>query len=364
MSTVANNEEEYMDLYSDVEETSQEGEIYPVKEVKIEKKSFSVFELNRKIEKGDIIVNPDFQRESRWKPAQQSELIESILMGIPIPIIYAYQAANGHLQIVDGRQRLTALNEFLSRGFELKGLKILNELNGSCFEKLSGQYKTQLEDYQIDIYVIMSPTPEKIKYDIFDRVNRGGTKINNQEMRNALYNGVATSVINKMCNFENFKKATSNPDSKAMKDRYLALRFLSFYLLRTKKIDVDFVAPMDDFLARVMKEINKKFKIEDFEKFLIDFEKIMNEIYTEYEDNLFRFNPKQESKNKRKISMALFESLTYAFIVALENNKKFPTKENIEKFKNELDKPERITYGIDSKENIDFRFNKAMELVI
>lgn len=357
-------EDSDLDLFDDLEERNNEDEnIYPIKEVKIEKKSFSIFDLNRKIEKENIIINPNFQREKRWGNKQKSELLESILMGVPIPIIYAYQTQDGKMQVVDGRQRLSTLNEFLSNKFKLGSLKILNDLNKKFFNDLSEQEKTKIEEYQIDVYVITPPTPEKIKYDIFDRVNRGGTRLNNQEIRNALYNGVATEIINKMCEFQSFKNATGNPNSKAMKDRYLALRFLAFYLIKTKKIQMEFVTPMDEFLAKIMREINKNFKKEDFKDFLKIFNEMMSKIYENYEDNLFRFNPKKETDKKRRLSIALFESLSYVFMYAIEQNKKIPSKERIEEFKNELDKPERITYGIDSKENIDFRFNKAMELL-
>ena len=77
-------------------------------------------------------------------------------------------------------------------------------------------------------------------------------------MRNALYNGTATEIINKMCEFEGFQNATAKPNNKAIKDRYLALRFLAFYLSKTKKINIDFAVPMDDFLVKTMKEINQK----------------------------------------------------------------------------------------------------------
>ncbi|EAH8789003.1 DUF262 domain-containing protein [Campylobacter jejuni] len=345
------------------EQDDKENEIYPIKDIKIEKKSFSVYEVNRRIIKNDFILTPEFQRNQRWNNKQKSELIESILMGIPIPVIYAYQTGDGKLEIADGKQRLGCLNEFLEGKLILKGLKILTDCNGKKFEQLQAQEKTRIEDYQIDMYIISPQTPEKIKYDIFDRVNRGGTKINNQEMRNALYNGTCTKIINKMSDYEAFKEATGNPNSKNMKDRYLNLRFLSLYLCITKKIDIELFTPMDDFLAKAMKTINKKAE-QDFESFLQNYEEIMKFIATNYKDDLFRFKTKDIHKtNKRQLSMALFEALTSAFMYAKENNKPYPLKEQIDIFKQELDKPEKITYGIDSKENIEFRINKALELI-
>lgn len=118
-------------LYEGLEEQDdKENEIYPIKDIKIEKKSFSVYEANRRIIKNDFILTPEFQRDQRWNNKQKSELIESILMGIPIPVIYAYQTGDGRLEIADGKQRLGCLNEFLEGKLILKGLKILTDCNG------------------------------------------------------------------------------------------------------------------------------------------------------------------------------------------------------------------------------------------
>lgn len=330
-------------LYDGLDEKdSKEKEIYPIKDIKIDKKSYSVYEANRRIIKKDFILTPEFQRDQRWNNKQKSELIESILMGIPIPVIYAYQTEDGKLEIADGRQRLGCLNEFLEDALILKNLKILTECNNKKFHQLQAQEKTRIEDYQIDMYIISPQTPEKIKYDIFDRVNRGGTKINNQEMRNALYNGTCTKIINTMSEYSSFKEATGYPNSKNMKDRYLNLRFLSLYFCLTKKINLELFTPMDDFLAKFMKIINETYKEENFQSFLKNYEEVMRFIADKYKDNLFRFETKDIHKtNKRKLSMALFEALTSAFMYAKENQRPFPLKYQINQFKQELDKPEK-----------------------
>ena len=167
---------------------------------------------------------------------RKSELIESILSGISITLIYTCQSNYGKMQKFFGKQRLSSLREFLNNEFELSNLKILDTINKKTFDKLDNFQKTKIEDYMFDIYMIVPPTPDEIKFDIFDRVNRGGVPINAQEMRNALYNGVATEVIKQLCKSEDFQKAAGDPDKSRMKDRYLALRFLAFYLLFNNKL--------------------------------------------------------------------------------------------------------------------------------
>ena len=344
------------------ESESEDNKTYPIKEAKIEKQRFSVFELKRKIDSGNIIIDPDFQREYVWDEKRKSELIESILMGIPIPLIYTSQSNDGKMQIVDGKQRLSSLREFLNNKFELTGLKILDDINKKTFNKLNDLQKTKIEDYMFDIYMIVPPTPDEIKFDIFDRVNRGGVPINAQEMRNALYNGVATEVIKQLCKSEDFQKAAGDPDKSRMKDRYLALRFLAFYLLFNNKLNFTYTT-LDTFLGKVMSFINKEYKYENFNELTANFDIAMSFIYKHYKDDLFRFSPKEEGKKRRKVSLALFESLSFAFILSLENKKKYPDIKKIDEFKKELDAPEKTILGVDGWPNIENRFNLAKGLL-
>ena len=343
--------------------------VYPLKEIRIDKGRMSVFEFKRKYDdpvKGNIVLNPDFQRdEGRWGLKQKSELIESILMGIPLPVIYLFQDEKGIKQVVDGRQRLTCMADFLNNNFKLEKLEILRTLNNKYFKDLEVYEQNKIEDYQLDIYTILPPAPERVKFNIFDRLNRGGTKLNNQEMRNALYQGTSTKLIKEMSELESFKQATGySLNATTMKDRYLILRFVAFYFFRTDKFGkkIDFNSDIDDFLKNVMQYINTKTL--DEIKYLKDaFDKTMQYISDNYGDSVFRFKNKDGNNRKRPINMGLFECITYMFMLALEKNIEID-KEELEKFKTqEFDKPERFTYGIDSKDNIQFRFDSVEKFI-
>lgn len=230
------NDEEYeeMKINDNGRDIEQVEDIYPNFDIKIDKGFYTVYELKRRYdaEPKRIKLDSDFQRESIWKYKQKAELIESILMGLPLPIFYFNQDKYGNLIVVDGRQRLTALFEYMDGNFSLNHLKILNQFNEMKFDDLSPVYQTRIEDFQIQAHVIIPPTPDRIKFDIFDRVNRGGTSLNKQEIRNALYQGKATTFLKTVVNTDAFKLATGNAflREKRMKDKYLITRFISFYL--------------------------------------------------------------------------------------------------------------------------------------
>ena len=159
--------QEELEIYCD-----QNGEqIYPMDGIKVDKGFYSVFELRRRYQSPNkrIVLDSDFQRDDVWGLKRKAELVESVLMGLPLPIFYFNQDKYGRLIVVDGRQRLSALFEYMDDQFALQDLNVLPQLDGKKFSDLPPVTAGKLEDYQIQAHVILPPTPDRIKFDIFDR---------------------------------------------------------------------------------------------------------------------------------------------------------------------------------------------------
>lgn len=361
--------------------------IYPDATVNIASESASVFQLKRKLDKTPPLLklDPDFQRESVWSTKQKSELIESILMGIPLPLIYVKEDEKGVYIIVDGRQRLTTLFQFMSHGFPLDGLNILKDLNGAYFSEITangtkfGKHLTQsqqskIEDCPLTLHVIKPPTKDRVTFDLFDRVNRGGTRLNNQEMRNALYQGAATKLLNTLVKYDSFKNVTENaikPDR--MKDKYLVLRLIGFYLWRKKQLlsvkekgtpPVEYLSDLEDFLGKTMLFLNDRAGSAFCAQFPALFDKAMIACKTIMGDGCFRLS-KNKGKGRRPISMALFETLSYLIIELIDMPE--TNHENIKrKFAELLSDKEFIRsleYIVDSNISVYRRF-KMVETII
>lgn len=290
---------------------------YPMYNINVERGFYTIYELKRKYERQDkrIILDSDFQRENVWKPIQKEELVESILMGLPLPIFYFNQDKLGRLIVVDGRQRLTALFEFMSNKWALKNLKVLAELNGKKFANLSPVAQGQIEDYQIQAHVIQPPTPDKIKFDIFDRVNRAGTQLNKQEIRNALYQGKATILLNRIVKTKEFHIATEDAFVKnaRMKDRYLVIRFLAFELYFQEKLTVEnkpyrYKNDIDELLGLSMEYINtiSEQNVEQLYEFVLNALKNSIRFLDENAFRMVRANGKRSP-----INMNVFEVLMH-----------------------------------------------------
>lgn len=118
----------------------------------MQKEQSSVFELLRREARGQLVLAPDFQRKLVWDRKHQSELIESILMGIPIPLIYLFEDENGVRQIIDGKQRISALKRYVNNEFSLTDLSMLPDLRGKNFLIFLHYYKQSLK---IASYILM-----------------------------------------------------------------------------------------------------------------------------------------------------------------------------------------------------------------
>ncbi len=297
---------------------SDSTDIYPNAEVRISRSQYSLLHLKRLYEdRGELVIDPEFQRNDVWSTRQRSELIESVLMGIPLPVIYLFESKDGKKQVVDGRQRITAIVDFLNDRIKLTDLKILRNLNGKTFSQLELKLQGIVEDFQILTYVIQPPTPERVKYDIFDRVNRGGTTLNSQEMRNALYGGPVTELIDKICRSEAFVAATGKGVSpKRMRDRYVVLRVLAFTALFSGDFgkstkSYEYRSDIDEFLAWFMSISNRTLTVDAVDRIASDFISVFDIINMALGPDAFRF---ESSRGKRRpVNMPLVETVVYLF---------------------------------------------------
>jgi len=337
-------------------------DVYPDATVKISRDQYSIFEIRRMLkDTKELIIDPEFQRNAVWKIEQERELIESVLMGIPIPIIYVFEDKDGKKQVVDGRQRIHAIVRYLDNAFALDNLKMLPRFNKKRFKELEPLYQSKLERYQIPLYVIEPPTPERVKYDVFDRVNRGGTRLNNQEMRNALYSGPSTRLLKKLSMSKAFQEATGGGvKGRRMRDQYIILRFLAFHLWREKRIDFSYKSNPDDFLAEVMKTINE-YTPDQIHQLEGRFQHAMSQSFAILGADGFRFEA--YNVNRRPINMALFETLAHFFaLVDIEATDRSTLKKGLTELRRKFDNSGYFKSRVDSTTSVEYRFGEVEKL--
>lgn len=151
---------------------------------------------------------PEYQRKLAWGPQQQSEFIESLLVGLPIPFLFFYQMADGRMEIVDGSQRMRAMRAFQKGNLRLSDLVLVPELNGFSFNDLPEDRRNKFEDVTIRTVVLDTSTDPSTRAEMFARINKSGTVANEAEIRRGSLPGLVTDLIRELAENDNFVAAT------------------------------------------------------------------------------------------------------------------------------------------------------------
>lgn len=293
---------------------------YNPDDIKVRKDVYSIVDIFSKINKKEIDLNPDFQRHFVWLKKQKSRLIESILLGIPLPVFYFAEEKNGTYIVVDGLQRLSTIRDFLSNEFDLTNLEHLGKY---CDKKYFGisegvndkvaksksedksierRFQRRIENAQLNVNIIEKSSPLKVKYDIFNRINDGGKPLNKQEIRNSLAKKNIRELLQSLAKSEEFKLAAKDVSDIRMGAQELILRFIGFYLtLKSKSVKFEYKGNFNDFLDdtnEALKTLNES----EIQKIRIAFLKSMTNAYHLFGRYCFRkYLPEQLTEQRKQL---------------------------------------------------------------
>ena len=201
------------------------------KEAVVLNADWTIETINSQIIKGNIDLRPSFQRRSAWDDIRKSRLIESIIVGMPLPniVLAENKEHRGRFIVLDGKQRLLAVSEFLAGLYKLKGLDIRSDLNDKFFSTLPAEDREYLENATIRSTLVRGWTDQDFLYAIFYRLNSGSLPLSPQELRKALVGGHLLEAIEKyLVDSNSFKQLFGDVLDKRMRDSELVLRFVAF----------------------------------------------------------------------------------------------------------------------------------------
>ncbi len=340
--------------------------------LKAEVKNSTIGALVDMLKNNLIDLNPEFQRSGNlWNDKRKSQLIESILLGLPLPSFYFY--VDERLKkwvVIDGLQRLCSLQSFMvDEALCLHGLEFLNEsVYGKSFKDFDYFDQLAMKMHPVTLNVLSGDTSAEARYIIFQRVNAKGTQLSPAEMRNALYQGAATTLIKRMSENIHFKKLVSDQISTTrMKDREFASRFLLFYLTDYK----DYNGYLDMSINRTLDYINKFCDDKLLEGIYQDFERSLSLCEKLLGINAFR-RPENRSKNKRRnvVSFTIFEILTVSLArlneidiqKLLSHTDRF--RNNYELLFQDNTMQSFLAEGTSKKTAVTYRFEKIQQVII
>jgi hypothetical protein len=340
--------------------------------IRISTKPFSLQQVVDMIKDGDIDLAPDFQRLFVWKQVQRSRLIESVLLGIPLPAFYFNQDFKGAMQVVDGVQRLTTIRRFRLDGEPLSNLEYLKVLEGQTYDKLDVVLRRRFQQTQIFVNVIEPQTPDDVKFDVFKRINTGGSPLTAQEIRHCMSQSRSRKLLKDLTALPSFHQATDNSfrHERRMADREVALRFCAFRSLSSLNDYREFNS-LDSFLLDFTRKVDSvhstKASVSDaeLERLSTDFDRAMRTATAVFGNAAFRKYPPGGTR-RGPLNRALFESWAVA-LADYEPDELAPHKAAIGKAARECVKDYQynaaITQGTGDHSKVNLRFNVAREIL-
>jgi hypothetical protein len=371
-------------------ETPNNARPYPYdpKTISIHSYNWSLDYILQLLNRGTINLPDHFQGSHTWDYQKQSQLIESILISLPIPPFYLTRTEK-EFSIIDGLQRLRAISKFVNNEFPLLGLEILgkkqvNSLEGCFFSAVNGKpyigrdYQRIFLSAQLNVNVVDIDTPIVFKYEAFRRLNSGERLLNRQEIRDRMMEAAPRELINRMAESDSFQLATDKSiTTTRMNAQELVTRFIGLWYSRVLKSEnIKYQGDMQFFLDELVGQLNKD-QGKYHQQIEHDFEQAMQNAHYLFGKYAFRkclLKDLVPSANRQLINKSLF--ITWSISLCSLNPQLLPQQITPGSFASllaeELELPkepgkmsyhESVTIGTNDKHSLDLAFAKAENLI-
>lgn len=324
--------------------------------------------LISRLDNDEIDLMPDFQRSpDLWSKQAQSRLIESILIRLPIPAFYFDAYEDAKWQVVDGLQRLSAINNFvLKKTLALTNLEFLTDYEGKKIDDLPRSLTRRIDEFQTSVYLIKPGTPLLMKYALFNRINTGGLKLTPQEIRHAMSQsvrkGIASQFLTKIVSGDIFKSVVRNKSNR-LAHQELVLRHMAFVLFGVE----GYKSSLPKFLDSAMIKLGQleDGQLETLRNNFFDAMKVTFEIFGK---DAFKRSLAEPTNNK-VVNKPLFEaiSVSLALIDSSERQRlvecKVDFRERLKLMLKDTKFVNSITLSTANTENVLTRFKMVRDLI-
>lgn len=239
------------------------------KEIDYNTRDYSIDFLIKQFRDDEFYIPDEYQRQYIWNNADKNRFVESILLGLPIPLMFFSDTEDGRCEIIDGAQRTQAMEEFMSGDLVLSDLKKLTSLNGFSYNDIPAYFRKKFDKTNMRIIVLSDDTTLEIRQEIFNRINTTGRGANSSEIRRGSFRGPFMDFLMECTKDDVFKAVC--PISETMKKRYeqleLVIRFFAFvdhYQEFTHRVD-NF---LDEYIENTQSSFNKDEMKADFDRML------------------------------------------------------------------------------------------------
>lgn len=298
-------------------ESSEEDELNAglSQDISLERADRGLSELKRWFDDGDLILDPEWQRNFVWTRKQSSKLIESFLLNIPVPVVYLAKTEEDRYEVIDGLQRLKSVFDFFNNRFSLVSLDVLTHLNGKTFDQLEDTSKRKLRNSTLRSFELAKNSDSDVHFIVFERLNTGGTKLNEMEIRNCIFRGDLNKLLAELASDTDFIACVNTESlSKRMNDRSLILRFLAFHERTHHKYSRGLKKFLNEFFETYRDPSQQKLN-----EYRQVFRKCMKASVTVFGNQGFRLKSARDGQSKsvgewsKPINAAIFQAVATSF---------------------------------------------------
>ncbi len=270
----------------------------------------------KKMGDGDIFI-PAYQRPHVWKERDQCNFIESLILQLPIPYVFCSETSDGTLEVIDGSQRLRTIQRFFSDDLRLNGLEKLQLLNGYRYSDLPLSQRRKLNNRPIRMVTVFEKSSNISRFDIFHRLNTGGTNLTDAQIRRGAFTGpfylfvrecAARDLFKEMCPF------VSNKDADGEREE-LALRFFAY----SDRIN-DFSHDVAAFLNKYVVETERAIP-DNLEDYGIRFNEMLDFVNQHFPYGFFR------TPQTKQVPRVRFEAISVGTSFALQTGRDLNTED-------------------------------------
>jgi hypothetical protein len=307
------------DAHRDIEETDElleAEEAAPVRfweekqrELLTSVVDYNLSTLSDLVKAKTIDLQPKYQRRFRWDENRQSKLIESFLMNVPVPPVFLNEDKYGKYSVIDGKQRLTAIHDFMMGRLRLRNLEVFADINNLTFDELPPDFQAVIKTRPtIRIIIVLRQSDVDIKFEVFKRLNTGGVKLNAQEIRNSTYPGPLNDMLLDLSEYPLFhkllgiKSKTESAIYQEMRDVEFLLRFCVFkdtWQTFTSRLQ----SALDDFMVANQKMAKKK-----LDQLREDFLDTLKAIEAAFGERAFQRWQPEKQQWRRQVLASLFDA--------------------------------------------------------
>ncbi len=331
---------------------------------------YNLLTLSDLIKDKTIDLKPEYQRRYRWNDIRQSKLIESFLMNVPVPPIFLNEDEIGMYSVIDGKQRLISIHKFLTDDLKLKGLEVFAKLNGKFYSNLQQKVQKIIKTRAIlRAIIVLRQSDDDIKFEVFQRLNTGGVRLNAQEIRNSAYPGPLNDLIVKLSKKTTFQKLLGvlikeeSTIYQEMKDVEFVLRFFTF-VENPSYFSGDISQKMSEYMCK-----NQRMDSTKLENLKSKFNSTIKIVEKLFGDGAFKRWRSGTQTWKKKITAPLFDAVMFSCVDCI--GRTIPTSFDKESFISKhkelfLDEEfqDAITFHVNTSVTFHLRVEKIYNLII